>query len=190
MNTSLAYEEKYKSELINGQVIMMSPPPVSNHFLVAGNIYLLFANYLKGKRCTPYFDGFDLHLTDKDCFEPDFMIVCDPNKIKYNGVFGAADLVVEVLSPSTAKRDRGYKKDVYEQCGVKEYWLVDINSKAVEQYILQDNKFMLHEIYTMYPDYMLADMTDEERANIPTEFKCSLYDDLTITLADIFARVI
>lgn len=189
MNANLAYCDEYPTELINGRIVMMSPSPVSNHFLAAGNIFSIFQHYLRGKKCTPYFDGFELFLTEKDHFRPDMMIVCDPNKIKYNGVYGAPDLVVEVLSPATAQRDRGYKKDVYEQCGVREYWLVDTNNKSVEQYLLTGGRFVLNAVYTQYPDYMLADMTDEEKAELVTEFKCSLYDDLMFSLADIFERV-
>ncbi len=120
---------------------------------------------------------------------PDFMVVCDPKKIQPKGIFGAPDLVAEVLSPSTAHRDRSYKKDVYEQAGVKEYWIVSTAEKSVEQYLLQDGRFVLANTYTQYPDYLLEDMTEEELAALVTEFKCSLYDDLLIKLADIFEYV-
>lgn len=190
MNTNLAYQEEYISrELINGQIVLMSPSPFANHFYAAGNIYSIFQHYLKGKSCIPFQDGFELYLTDKDHFRPDMMVVCNPDIIKNDGVHGAPDLVVEVLSPSTMKRDRTYKKDIYAQCGVKEYWLVDTNNKSVEQYLLQDGQLVLQEIYTIYPDFMLNKMTEEERASLITEFKCSLYDDLVITLEDIFERV-
>ncbi|MCI9045595.1 MAG: Uma2 family endonuclease [Peptococcaceae bacterium] len=191
MNPNMAYnyDDDYRSELINGKIIMMSPRPVFNHVTVASNIYRIFANYLKGKSCTPFDDGFDLYLTEKDHFVPDAMVVCDPNKIKYNGVHGAPDLVVEVLSPSTMKNDKGYKKDVYEQCGVLEYWLVDVNNKSVEQYLLQDGKFVLNDIYVIQPDYVLDDMSEAEKAELVWDFKCSLYDDLLIHLEDVFERV-
>lgn len=190
MNTNLAFQEEYIStELINGQVVLMSPSPAANHFYAAGNIYSIFQHYLKGKTCVPFQDGFELYLTDKDHFRPDVMIVCDADKIKKDGVHGAPDLVVEVLSPSTMKRDRTYKKEVYAKCGVKEYWLVDTNNKTVEQYLLQDGQLVLHEIYTVFPDFMLEKMSEEERAGLITEFKCSLYDDLLIKLEDVFERV-
>ena len=113
------------------------------------------------------------------------MIVCDPNKIKSRGVFGAPDLVVEVLSPSTAKNDRGYKKDVYAKYGVKEYWIAVPETKSIEQYLLTYGQLLLNEIYTIPPDYF----TEEECAEFVQEFRCSLYDDLLIKLADIFKRV-
>ena len=190
MNTNLAYKEEYvKEELINGQVVLMSPQPSINHVNVINNISILFGNFLKGKTCQSFPDSAAVFLTEKDYFVPDFMVVCDPDKVKYNGVYGAPDLVVEVLSPSTAKRDRGYKKQVYEQCGVLEYWLVDVNNKSVEQYLLHDGKFVLNDIYVIQPDYVLDDMSEAEKAELVWDFKCSLYDDLLIHLEDIFERV-
>ena len=190
MSNNLARQGEYRSELIKGKIIMMSPSPITNHNRISRNITRIFDNYLDGKSCEVFADGLDVYLTAQDRFEPDCMVVCDPYKIKYNGVHGAPDLIVEVLSPSTAKNDKGHKKNVYEQCGVREYWLVDPVNKSVEQYILQNNKFELHEIYFIYPDFMLEDMSEEERAAIITEFKCSLYDDLIIKLEDIFKRVV
>lgn len=190
MNTSLAYKEEYlKEELINGQVVLMSPQPSISHVKIIDNISTIFNIFLKGKTCQSFPDGVAVFLTEKDYFVPDFMVVCDPKKIHPKGIFGAPDLVAEVLSPSTAHRDRSYKKDVYEQAGVKEYWIVSTAEKSVEQYLLQDGRFVLANTYTQYPDYLLEDMTEEELAALVTEFKCSLYDDLLIKLADIFEYV-
>ena len=185
MNTNLAYQEEIWDEMLNGRIVMMSPRPVVNHNRIASNIYRIFSDYLEGKKCEPFSDGIDLYLSKKDRFIPDGMIVCDPNKIKSRGVFGAPDLVVEVLSPSTAKNDRGYKKDVYAKYGVKEYWIAVPETKSIEQYLLTDGQLLLNEIYTIPPDYF----TEEECAEFVQEFRCSLYDDLLIKLADIFKRV-
>ncbi len=190
MNTNLAYQDEFqREELIDGKIVAMSPRPAWNHISVAGNIYYLFAHYLRKKKCVPIADGMDLYLSEKDHFIPDVMIVCDPDKIKHNGVHGAPDLVVEVLSPSTAKNDKGYKKEAYAAAGVKEYWIVSPNDKLLEQYLLKDGQFILHDVYVIHPDYELAKMTEEERAALVTEFKCSLYDDLLISLEDVFRRV-
>lgn len=168
----------------------MSPRPTTDHYHVSFNIAYIFTTYLRGKRCTPFGDGVDLYLTETDRFIPDGMVVCDTEKIKRDGVHGAPDLVVEVLSPSTAKHDRGRKKQVYEQCGVSEYWIVDPANKTLEQYLLQQGAFTLHEVYAIYPDYMLDKMTEEERAALPASFRCSLFEDLDIVLEDIFDRVL
>ena len=156
MNGNLAYlQNDVWEELIDGKVIAMSPRPTTDHYHVSFNIAYIFTTYLRGKRCTPFGDGVDLYLTETDRFIPDGMVVCDTEKIKRDGVHGAPDLVVEVLSPSTAKHDRGRKKQVYEQCGVSEYWIVDPANKTLEQYLLQQGAFTLHEVYAIYPDYML-----------------------------------
>ena len=163
---------------------MESPP--WNHVAIAGNIYRLLGNYLEGKKCTAIPDGFDLHLTKDNIFIPEVMVVCDRKKIRGNGVLGAPDLVVEVLSPSTADHDRGYKKEVYAKCGVREYWIVSPYEKSIEVYRNSGRECALHHVYSIYPDRMLEQMSDEERANVQTHFKCSLFDDLEISLDKIF----
>ena len=186
MEDNLAYQEEIREELIDGTIVAMSPRPIFNHNRISGNLYALFWNYLRGHTCTPIMDGTDLHLTKKDRFVPDMMVVCDRGKIQSDGVHGAPDLVVEVLSPSTAKRDRGYKKDTYERCGVREYWLVSPAEKSIEVYRLEEQSFVLFDVYHIYPDWMLEQMTEAERAEVVTKFKCSLYDDFELALEDIF----
>ena len=118
------------------------------------------------------------------------MVVCDQSKLRSNGVHGAPDLVVEVLSPGTARYDKGHKKSVYEHHGVREYWIVSPVERSVEQYVLEDGHFVLWDVYTFYSREMLEDMKEAERAEVVTEFRCSLFDDLPIRLKDIFYRMI
>ena len=188
MNDNLAYQEERREEIIGGKVVMMSPRPSFNHNQVSYNISRLFGNYLYGKKCTPIADGMDLYLDEDNQFVPDFMVVCDPDKIKSDGVHGAPYLVVEVLSPSTARNDRTYKKETYAKCGVREYWLVSPEEKSLEIYRTNGTEFVLHDIYALYPDWQLAKMSKEERAALLTHFQCSLFDDLDISLEDIFYR--
>lgn len=189
MDGNLAYQEERREELIGGKVVMMAPAS-TNHTFVSGNIYGIFWNYLKGKKCTPISDGSTVYLTDEDHFVPDMMVVCDPDKIKPNGVYGAPDLVVEVLSPSTAKRDRGYKKDAYQAAGVPEYWIVNPADRSVEVYLLAEGQYTLDNVYAIFPDWMLESMKEEEKAEVVTSFKCHLYDDLILSLEDIFSGLI
>lgn len=184
---NLAFQEAWPEELIDGKITAMSPV-APNHSLTAGNIYTIFKNHLKKRKCTPIFDGVMVYLTEDDRFIPDVMVVCDRDKIKADGVYGAPDLVVEVLSFSTMKNDRTRKKDVYGQCGVREYWLVSPGDKFVEVYRADGTGFILHDIYALLPDWQLARMSDEERAAVVTHFKCSLFDDLDISLEDVFYR--
>ena len=189
MNESLAYVDDRWEEMIGGKIVSMSPRPSVNHHFISSNIYTIFDRYLRGKDCTPFGDGVDLYLSEEEQYIPDGMIVCDPGKIEANGVHGAPDLVVEVLSPSTASIDRGHKKNVYERFGVREYWIVSPSEKTVEQYILREGAYIMHQTYAVYPDWMLEKMKPEDRAAVVTAFKCSLYDDLIIDLEDVFARV-
>lgn len=190
MNGNLAYQEDQREELISGKVVAMSPRPTFNHNRVAENIDFMFRTYLRGKKCVPLGDGYDLYLDEENQFIPDFMVVCDRDKIQPDGVHGAPDLVVEVLSPSTTKNDRLHKKEAYEKSGVQEYWIVDPANKTVEQHLLQSGKLVLSAVYSDYPDYVLAKMSEEERAAVATHFKCSLYDDFDIPISEIFSGLL
>lgn len=185
MAESLPYQEERKEELIDGKIVVMSPVSTV-HAYVVGSIFIIFKNYLEGKPCVPFSSSLLVHLSDTNKFFPDVIVVCDRGKIKRTYINGAPDLVVEVLSPSTAKNDKGYKKDVYEKSGVPEYWIVNPSEKSIEVYLLENSRYTLDNVYTRYPDEELAEMTDEEKAVVVTEFKCHLYDDLIIHLDDIF----
>lgn len=193
MDGNLAYQddfqEKIREELIGGEVFLMAPAS-TNHVLVSGNIYSIFGSYLKGKDCVPFMDGIKVFLTEQDHFVPDMMVVCDRDKIKTDGIHGAPNLVVEILSPSTMRNDRTRKKEVYAKCGVREYWIVSPGDKSVEQYLLRGGELVLNFIYVLPPEWMPARLTEKERAEIVTHFKCSLFDDLDISLEDIFYRTL
>ena len=97
------------------------------------------------------------------------------------------DLIVEVLYPGTKKRDRGYKKDLYEKSGVREYWLVEPETQTVEVYLLKDKKFMLDDVYRIFPDYV--ELSADEQEHYKSEVPISLYDDFSIPLEDIFRNL-
>ncbi|MBQ9346433.1 MAG: Uma2 family endonuclease [Oscillibacter sp.] len=150
----------------------------------------MFNYFLKGRTCEPFGDKEAVFLEeDREEYEPDMMVVCDPDKVKADGIHGAPDLVVEVLSPSTARYDKGHKKDVYEKHGVREYWLVNPADQTLEQYVLEEGRFVLRGVFAQYPEFMLRRMSEAERAELVTEFQCSLFEDLTIRLEDVFNRV-
>ena len=189
MNQNLAYQDETWEELVGGKIVAMSPRPTVNHSFIASNIYYALRRFFHGKRCTPFADGVDLYLTEEDQYIPDGMVVCDPEKIRPNGVHGAPDLVLEVLSPSTARYDRGRKKDIYEACGVREYWIADPANKTLEQYVLMDGKLLLFDAYAILPDWMLEKMKPGEREKLVTTFSSAVFPELRISLEDVFARV-
>ena len=180
------YREPHRQEIIGGKIVLMSPKPVMQHIQIARNIYDIFGRHLRGKNCEVFQDSVEVHLTEEDTFIPDVSVVCDKSKIKRDGIYGAPDLVVEVLSPSTAKRDKGYKKDVYEKCGVKEYWIVSVKELTIEVYWLVEGKFVLNNVYALYEDWVLERMTDEEKAEVVYKFGTLPFDDLIIDVEDVF----
>lgn len=189
MSDSAYQLDNPRDEMICGKIVAMSPRPLVNHNRAAGNIHTIFNSYLKGRKCEAFSDGTDLYLSPANRFVPDGMIVCDKDKIKLNGIYGAPDLVVEVLSYGTAKRDKGPKKAAYEKAGVREYWIVDTISKSIEVHLLKDGVFELDAIYCIIPEDVVETMNDQEKAGIVHTFHCSLFPDLTISLADIFDKL-
>ena len=102
INDNLAYQEEPLYEILDGKVLAMSPA-APRHNRIAGNIFLIFGNYLKKKKCVPLGDGTAVYLDEQNRFIPDFMVVCDRSKIQSKWVYGAPDLLVEILSPSAAQ---------------------------------------------------------------------------------------
>lgn len=189
MNGNLAYKLEPQEEVINGKVVMMATP-TSNHNRITVNLSNIFGAFLRGKPCEYFSDREALYLEeDMEEYQPDGMVVCDPEKVRDKGVYGAPDLVIEVLSPSTGRYDKGHKKDIYEKHGVREYWIIGPGDRFVEQYVLEDGRFILRGAYSLYPDFLLEGMKEEERAELVTEFQCGLFKDLTVRLEDVFYRV-
>ena len=147
-------EERY--ELIDGEIHMMASPSVG-HQDINGYIYRKLGNYLEGRRCRVFISPLDVILFEKNktkeeqeninkrgknqkddaqnVFQPDVFVVCSPKKISKNRINGAPDFVIEVLSPSNAENDYGYKLGAYMKYGVKEYWIVDPETKKILVYI-------------------------------------------------------
>ncbi len=107
---NLAYKEEDREELIDGEVILMSLSTSTNHNRIASNITMLFKMYLKGKKCEVFQDNIDLHLSEKDIVIPDMMVVCNKGVVRSDGIYGAPNLIVEILSPSTAKKTKVKRK--------------------------------------------------------------------------------
>lgn len=121
-------------ELIHGVAYAMSPSPRVPHQRIVGRLYALLERFLEGKSCEVFIspidvfplDGKEARADDDDdtVVQPDIVVVCDPGTIQDDGIHGAPDLVVEILSDSTAYKDLTEKKALYETCGVSEYWII------------------------------------------------------------------
>ena len=152
----LEWEDDVRYELYDGQpVAFASPSDVHQRVLTA--LILQIGTYLAGKRCTLYPAPFDVRLFEEagdrseDVYtvvQPDLIVVCDPNKVDRRGVHGAPDFVVEILSDSTRHKDRLTKFKLYEQAGVKEYWIVDPASCVVLVHTLEEGRYHSPDVYT------------------------------------------
>ena len=131
-------------QLIGGELIMV-PAPNPRHQIILGNIVEKVRQFTKGLGIT-LFSPVDVYLGEEDAYQPDMIFISKQRQeiIKKDGIYGAPDLVVEILSPSTAYYDIKKKFKVYERYGVKEYWIVDPEMKGVEIFLLnQKGEFEL-----------------------------------------------
>lgn len=151
--------EGTRIQLIENNLIM-SPSPKDRHQEVLEELTFHLTTHVRRKRLGKVrFAPYDVYLDRKNAYQPDLIFISNENlhKIQENGLHGAPDLVIEVLSPGTGKYDKGKKKTVYERCGVKEYWIVDPATKAATGYALQDDKFVEMATVTGTIDSLLLD---------------------------------
>ncbi|MBI5015186.1 MAG: Uma2 family endonuclease [Deltaproteobacteria bacterium] len=135
----LSWPEGERWEIVDGEAFAMTPAPSFGHQRVIGRIYYLLEAALHLGPCVPCVSPVDVVLAEDTVVQPDVVVVCDRSKIQPAGIRGAPDLVVEVLSPSTALRDRGTKRDLYERYGVREYLTVDPVARFAERYLLRED---------------------------------------------------
>ena len=124
-------DERY--ELINGELIMSPSPRKAHqqtHAKLGTRLYTFVERHNLGE---VYFAPFDVALSDTDVVQPDLLFVSRERLhiITEDNIQGAPNLVIEILSPSTSARDKGYKRDLYAKHGVKEYWQVDTDAKLI-----------------------------------------------------------
>ena len=176
-------------EIIGGKKIMAAAPNSIHNGLV-GRLYMFIGTYLDEKDlgyCFP--DNEDVHLPDGTLLKPDFSVVLKEREqiINWRGdIYGAPDMVAEILSYSTRKRDITIKKDIYEANGVREYWIVDPWSKSIDVYLLRDGKYFLDDVYALLDEYDLLSMTDADKAEVKYEIPVKILDGLSIPLKNIF----
>jgi len=142
---SWRFEERL--ELIKGKVFKMSPAPSGKHQTVTLNIASELNFFLKNKSCRVYVSPFDVRLVRgetsdkmvKTVVQPDVCVICDLTKMAdQRSCLGAPDLVVEVLSPGNNAKELKIKYDLYEEFGVKEYWVVYPNELSLIRYVLNN----------------------------------------------------
>lgn len=130
-------------QLVNNNLVM-SPSPVNAHQVVLNKINFQILCFLEVSKVGELrIAPFDVHFSKRNIFQPDIIFIANENlhKIESKGLVGVPDLVIEILSPGTAHIDMGEKRDVYEQYGVKEYFIVDPATKTVTSFVLQGKEF-------------------------------------------------
>lgn len=135
------FPDEVRVELIDGKVFYMEAP-TTTHQIAITKLVIQCGNYIekKGGDCVPLPAPVDVQL---DCDEftmmqPDFLIVCDKDKLKKDRIYGAPEFIAEVLSPSSMKRDGDLKLRKYLAAGVKEYWIVDTERCRVISHFHED----------------------------------------------------
>lgn len=142
---------KERVELFRGWIHKMSPAPSPKHQLVSIFLSTSFYRFFRKKTCKVFTAPFDVRLPNSKkqkgddlvftVVQPDICVVCDAEKIDDRGCIGAPDLVIEILSPGNTQKEMGIKFDLYEESGVKEYWLVQPEDRVILVYVLKSGKY-------------------------------------------------
>jgi Uma2 family endonuclease len=168
-------------ELIKGQIFQMSPAPNRKHQKISVSLLIELGTFFKNKPCQLFSAPFDVRLLDKaksskkneeiyTVVQPDLSVICDETKLDDKGCIGAPDLIVEILSPGNSKKDLKIKYQLYEEAGVKEYWIVFPSEMVLQQFVL--NEIGQYELKSSYAE-------DEK-------FHAFIFPDLVIDLAEVF----
>lgn len=176
----LLWRIEERLELIKGKIFKMSPAPSLAHQRISTQLQGTLFNFLKARSCDLFSAPFDVRLYNdkksKDAnrqiytvVQPDLCVVCDASKLDQRGCLGAPDLIIEILSPGNSSKEMNEKFDLYEETGVREYWLVEPAENAVWVYVLnEEGKYIGLKPTT-------------------TILKSSIFPDLVIDLKEIFA---
>jgi Uma2 family endonuclease len=175
----LTWKFNERVELIKGWVYKMTPAPRRIHQEIESNLQGFIWNKIKNKDCKVYSSPFDVRLVKnkgisdneiETVVQPDICVVCDLDKLDDKGCVGAPDLIIEILSPSTIKKDYTEKFNLYEENGVKEYWIANPEGRSLQVFHLENGIY--EELETF-----------EEKEDI---IASKLFPDLKIKMIDVF----
>lgn len=174
----LAWPEDERWEIIDGQAFAMTPAPGMLHQQISMALGSKLFAFFENQTCSVFAAPFDVRLPENketndnasNVVQPDLVVYCDPEKIDERGGKGAPDLVVEILSPSSADRDLIDKMALYERHGVREYWIID----------------PVHQIVTVYTSDKTQKFVCEKRFAREHRLKSAIFPKLGIDLKKIF----
>ena len=170
-------EQPPRAELVNGTVRLFAMPSLA-HQCISKALMVQLDQYLRGKPCRAFppidvrlFERTGDRLTEVDTVvQPDISVICDASKLDKRGCRGAPDMVVEILSPSTKRYDLTVKLRLYERAGVREYWVVDPETRTVQVFRLDGGAYRGGVVYME-----------------TTEAPVGIFDGCTIDLRMVFA---
>lgn len=174
----LHWQLKQRIELLRGKIFLMSPAPSRRHQQISWQLSGYFFNYFRRKPCRAFAAPFDVRLasgqnTDQEILtvvQPDLCVICDKKKLDEKGCLGAPDLIVEILSQGNSEKELKIKYQLYEENGVREYWVVYPYEENVLQFVLtSQGKYELRKVFVT-SDIMSS----------------ALFGDLEIPLSEIF----
>jgi len=164
-----ALQEGERAELVDGRMYMMASPNL-NHQEILGWLHAEIFNYIRehgGKcrvLCAPF--GVFIRKDDKNYLEPDISVICDKDKLDQKGCYGAPDWVIEIVSPSSRWMDYRIKLPIYQETGVREYWIIDYDRQEIMVYRLQEG-------------------TEPEKYHFFDKVSAGLYDGFTIDFSQL-----
>jgi Uma2 family endonuclease len=175
----LTWQFKERVELIKGWIHKMSPAPLDQHQRILTSLFVEVGSFFKRRACQVRAAPYDVRLLDSKkstddaqiftVVQPDICVICDTSKIDRRGCIGAPDWVIEILSAGNTKTEMQDKFDLYQENGVKEYWIVQPEFESILQFVLKEEKFHL-----------------EKMVSGNSTLSCALFPELTIDLLEIF----
>jgi len=175
----LTWQLQERIELIKGKLFKMSPAPSNTHQKIATALSGIIWQFFRKSSCEVRSAPFDVRLnrrklddqTSKTVVQPDLCVICDAEKLDERGCNGVPDLIVEILSPGNSKKEMSDKFEVYEENGVREYWLVNPSEKNVIIYTLNEESVFIGRKPFIEDDVLSS----------------YIFPELRIDLAEIFA---
>ena len=173
----LRWPEDERYELVEGVPYSMSPAPGRRHQEISGEMFHQMYSALRGGPCRVFHAPFVVKLSADEAddaptvLQPDITITCDRSKLTDQGVSGAPDLVVEIVSSDSGLADRRRKFDLYQAYGVSEYWIVDQGESLVEVYLLDsDGRYLRAGVYGR-EDRLAASAVPDLKVELRTVFE-------------------
>ena len=176
----LTWKFEERVEIIRGYISPLISPN-RKHQSISWQLTVNLGNTFKHQKCKAYAAPFDVRLLDKNkskkanahvytVIQPDICIICDEKKLDDKGCIGAPDLVIEILSPGNSKKEMRTKKQLYEENGIREYWIIDPERETVHQFVLEDNG-----LYSRPMIYVSEEVV-----------YCAIFEELQVPLDDLF----